>query len=358
MQNPFRPAFGASPLVGAGRQTVISEFDRALSNGPGDPHRSVIISGSRGIAKTVLLTELEECARSQGWIVVRASGREGMTDVLTHSALPEVIEWLAPTDRRKITGVNIAGLGGIRSELTDSDVQPRLIARLRKLLAKLTDSGVLITIDEIQDADPGDLTQIALAMAGLTHGINRLLNLPGATFLRRARHYELGPLPLEDTTTTLIDTAHDAGRSFDVNEARTAAEISQGYPYLVQLVGYLAWEAAKQGLITQEAVESVRKEAIERLGTQVHQPSLRDVPLRQREYLDAMAHIEALEGSPSIATKDVAEFLGRPATSLSDTRAKLIDRDLIVPTEWGHVTFAQPYLGEFLRNQSRPKRIS
>ena len=44
MPNPFRPTFGASPRVWAGREAVIDEFGRALKNGPGDPHRSVIIS--------------------------------------------------------------------------------------------------------------------------------------------------------------------------------------------------------------------------------------------------------------------------------------------------------------------------
>ena len=43
---------------------------------------------------------------------------------------------------------------------------------------------------------------------------------------------------------------------------------------------------------------------------------------------------------------------------MSDTRAKLIERDLIVPAGWGEVSFAQPYLGEYLRNQQRPRRIS
>lgn len=372
MRNPFRPTFGASPRVWAGRQAVIDEFRRALDNGPGDPHRSVIISGSRGIGKTVLLTELEDVARRQGWIVLRASGREAMAQTLTNSVIPETLERLAPEGERALTGITIAGLGGVRSELKEKDTTPRLVARLRELLGTLRGTGVLITIDEVQDADPDELTriavayqdlvrddaEIALAMAGLTQGVNRLLDLPGATFLRRARHYELGPLSLDDATSTLIDTAAHAGRAFDTAAAQAAARITQGYPYLVQLVGYLAWEAQPTGPITLEAVEAVRAEAIERLGTQVHQPSLRDVPPRQREYLEAMAHIESQTGRAQISVKDLEVALERPQTSLSDTRGKLIARDLILPAGWGKVSFAQPYLGEYLRNQNKPRRIS
>ncbi|AWB84230.1 ATP-binding protein [Corynebacterium liangguodongii] len=370
MKNPFRPTFGASPRVWVGRQAVLDEFARALNNGPGDPHRSVVISGSRGIGKTVLLTELEDEARRQGWIVVRASGREGMVEALTDSAIPEAVEAVNPGKERRITGVTIAGLGGVRSELTEPRAAPRLVTRLRELLAAI-DTGVLITIDEVQDATPDDLThiavayqdlvrddaEIALSMAGLTQGVNKLLDLPGATFLRRARHYELGPLSLDDATSTLIDTAEGAGRAFELPAAQAAARITQGYPYLVQLVGYLAWEEAR-GPITLDAVEAVREEAILRLGTQVHQPSLRDVPPRQREYLEAMAHIQSQTGRETISVKDLAVALERPSTGLSDTRSKLIERDLIVSAGWGEVAFAQPYLGDFLRNQNKPRRIS
>ncbi|SER41717.1 ATP-binding protein [Corynebacterium cystitidis] len=65
---------GTSPKIWAGRATVLSEFSTALESGPGHPNRSLTISGSRGIGKTVLLTELEDLARTQGWVVIRASG--------------------------------------------------------------------------------------------------------------------------------------------------------------------------------------------------------------------------------------------------------------------------------------------
>ncbi|WP_115686283.1 ATP-binding protein [Corynebacterium senegalense] len=366
MHNPFRPTFGASPRVWAGREAVLDEFGRALDNGPGDPHRSIIVSGSRGIGKTVLLTELEDIARKRGWIVLRASGREGMADTLTNSTIPEAIHDVNPQPERKVTGVSVAGIGSIRTDINETAPQPRLTTRLRELLGAI-ETGVLVTIDEVQDADPDDLSriavayqdlvrddaEIALAMAGLTRGVNRLLDLPGATFLRRARHYELGPLTLDDATRTLTLTAAEAGTQFTPEAADAAARFTQGYPYLVQLIGYLAWEQAT-GVIDAGAVESVRREAIERLGTQVHQPSLRDVPPRQREYLDAMARL----GGQDVTSADLAETLGRPVTSLSDTRAKLIERDLITPSGWGAVSFAQPYLGEYITSHQGPRRVS
>lgn len=372
-RNPFRPTFGASPKVWAGRTMILEEFTDALHSGPGNPHRSIIVSGSRGIGKTVLLTELEDVARKEGWVVIRASGRQGMAETLTNSTIPEIIESISPTPQRKFTGFNIAGVGGVRGELTDEQpVVPRLVTRLHELLKLLSGTGILITIDEIQDSNPDDLTEIAvayqdlvrddaevaLAMAGLTQGVNKLLNLPGATFLRRARHYELGPLTVEDATVTLADTAREAGRAFTDDAATYASEFTQGYPYLVQLIGYLAWNAAAGEEITRADVAGVSEEAIEILGTQVHQPSLRAVPPRQREYLDAMAQIQGRTGVGQVSATDLTAALQRPTTALSDTRSKLIDRDLIVSAGWGEVEFAQPYLGDYLRREQRPQRVN
>ena len=373
MNNPFRPTFGASPLVWAGRATVLTDFERAILGSAGNPDRSILISGSRGIGKTVLLTELEDIASRHGWIVLRASAREQITESLIQSAIPEAINRLSPPQRRQITGVSVAGIGSVRTEVESHDPAPRLTTQLRELISHLRSTGVLITIDEVQDASPDDLTQVAVAyqdlvrddlpvavaMAGLTHGINTLLDLPGTTFLRRARHYELGPLTLEDANVALADTARDGGRAFD--DSQRAAEFSKGYPYLVQLVGYLSWEAADElGLesIDAHAVSAAIPLTLERLGVQVLQPALRDLPPRQMEYLRAMAEIEDETGLSEISTSALAESLGRPATSLSDIRARLIERDLITSAGWGLIEFAQPYLGQYLLDRGRPQRIS
>ncbi|WP_070462989.1 ATP-binding protein [Corynebacterium sp. HMSC29G08] len=372
MHNPFRPTFGASPRVWAGRDAVLQDFARALQGGPGNPDRSLLISGSRGIGKTVLLTELEDIAIQHGWVVLRASARENIQQVLVESTIPEAIARLENRPKRQVTGFSVAGIGSVSTHITDSQPAQRLVTQLRQLINLLQDTGVLITIDEVQDVDPEDLTQIAIAyqdlvrddlpvavaMAGLTRGINKLLDLPGATFLRRARHYELGPLTLQDAQRAFEETSQEGGIAFAA--ADQAAELSQGYPYLVQLLGFLAWErAAEASLSTIDAnvISLTAPAAVERLGLQVHQPALRDVPPKQLEFLQAMALLEEQNGTPEVPIAHVAELMGTTTTSVSDTRQKLIDRDLITPAGWGLVEFAQPYLGQYLRKQRRPKRV-
>ncbi|WP_327785916.1 ATP-binding protein [Corynebacterium belfantii] len=71
-KNPFRPSFGASPVQLAGREFEISSFNYGLLGGVGAMQRALLVSGTRGVGKTVLLNEFEESARRLGWVVIRA----------------------------------------------------------------------------------------------------------------------------------------------------------------------------------------------------------------------------------------------------------------------------------------------
>ena len=369
MRNPFRPTFGASPYHWAGRTVVMEEFARGLEGYPGDPSRSMVIDGARGIGKTALLTELEDIAKQHGWIVLRATGREDSVRTLVDTTIPTTIAELAPRAGRTVTAVQFSGFR-VDTKLIDVPAPtPTLGTRMRELLGLLQGAGVLITVDEVQDADPANLTDIAvthqdlirddrhvaLVMAGLTHGINRLLDLPGTTFLRRARRFELGPLTDDDARTILHATARDSGRPFDTDAADLAVSIARGYPYLVQLIGYLAWNLAGES-ITRTDVEKVSAEAIRTMGSQVHAPSLKGVPPAQMAYLRAMADL--IGDAADVSSSDVAERIGKKPNEATDTRGKLLDRGLIEAPAWGRLAFTLPYLAEFLRSDSRTTRVS
>lgn len=377
-RNPFRPTFGASPHHWAGRQTILDDFRDGISAGPGDPHRSLIISGARGIGKTVLLTELEDIAAEAGWIVLRATGREDTVDVLVNSTIPEQVQKLNPPATRTLKGVGINAVGRIEFDQVSPDAPaPTLTSRLRGLLRLLTGVGVLITVDEVQDADPDSLSalanayqdlvrddeEVALVMAGLSHGVGQLLDLPGTTFLRRARRYELGPLTADDATATLVETADSGGVPFAPAAVADAVDLARGYPYLVQLVGYLAFRTAVRtgaGSIEAGTIAAISEEAIETMGVQVHHPSLKGLPPAQLNYLQAMSDLafDAGDDAAEISTSEVAAELGKTPNATTDTRGKLLERGLIDASGWGRVVFTLPYMAQFLRGGGRINRIS
>ncbi len=63
MQNPFKPTAGATPPELVGRAGLLDEFEYGLQQGSGAPGLLTIITGSRGIGKTVMLSEAEGIAR-------------------------------------------------------------------------------------------------------------------------------------------------------------------------------------------------------------------------------------------------------------------------------------------------------
>src|SRR5699024_5877500 len=120
--------------------------------------------------------------------------------------------------------------------------------------------------------------------------------------LRRASAYELGPLTADDTVNLLAATADGSGIHFGDAAARRAATASFGFPYLVQLIGALAWRVTKDQVkeeVTQETIDAVLKEAIDTFGSQVHRPALRHVTDLQREFLRSMARLGGEEQSIS-----------------------------------------------------------
>lgn len=368
-RNPFRPTFGVSPQVLAGRDRLLEDFELALAEGPGSPYRAILVSGARGIGKTVLLNELEDVARGQGWVIARAHVGESLIDDLVHATLPRLIADVADeAPRRTVTGASITGIGSISvSAPADDRPAPTLIGRLREAseLLRSRGTGLFITIDEVQSADPAAMKQLAIAYqdlvrddfdiafaaAGLPHGIDQLLQLEGTTFLRRAERLELGPVDRDAAIDALLRTSADGGRPMDADAAADAADISRGYPYLIQLVGSLAWARASLGdgpSITPSDVAAIRERAIDRMGAQVHRPSLSGVPDGEKIVLEAMAGIMAETGEDSAPTGEIAARLGLTPQGLSPRRARLIERELVRAPQFGRLAFALPYFGEYI----------
>lgn len=365
--NPFRPSFGVSPRVLAGRVDLLQDFDVALDEGPGSPLRTLLVSGARGMGKTVVLNELEDIARSRGWLVVRLPEGDRMLEELVDTTVPALLaEHDVTAVRRRLTG------GGVSSVVTVStQVEDRypVTASLAQLLTRLCEvlagheTGLLFTLDEVQAAAPDvvgrfattyqhlvrDDREVAFAAAGLATGVDQLLRQAGTTFLRRAERVHLAALTETEVASAARATVEDAGRRIGDAALGRFVQICHGYPYLLQLVGYHAWRAERGGEeITLDDVDRTLPVVVERMGRLVHAPALGTVPERQRSYLRAMA----ADDGPA-ATSEVARRMGVSMSEQNVYRARLIDRELITPAGHGFVDFALPYLREHLRGQAR-----
>ena len=343
-------------------------YAASLHSFAGNQARTLVISGLRGIGKTALVNELEELARQQGWVTLRAhSTDKDPIATLVESTIPTVIHEQSPPAKHTITGATIAGIGAIQTTVNDDPrPTPTLNSQLRKLAGLLQPhgTGIVISIDEVQHANPDDLAIIATAyqdlirdsidisfiVAGLSHGVDNLLQHPGTTFIRRGVRVELQPLSFDEARDLLITTADESAVTMDPAAAANAANFAQGHPYLVQLIGSLSWAKARSAHATQirdEHIEETKATAINSLGLQVHQPELTYLTQSETRFVEAMAEAMGENNHADIA--DIARILGKPVTSMSDVRSRLLRKEVIDASGRGEVRFRLPYFKEYLR---------
>lgn len=281
-RNPYRPGAGKRPPMLAGRDELIGEvcdeIERISEEGFGD--RPYIIWGLRGIGKTALLTHLVDTAHQHGWLTVSVEARPA------ESLARQVGQKLSTIFRRYRASNDIARnaisralrvLKSFQLKVDPSgaiaisaDVQPEagfadsgnVQLDFQDLLesagetARCLDVGLLIAVDELQDASEEDLKLLNTTLHQLGQEIEPvpilfvgagLPTLPG--ILSRAnsyaerlyRYFEIGALGPDAIRLALEEPAKDQGVTWDEGAVRLVVEASQGYPYFVQQCGSSTW---------------------------------------------------------------------------------------------------------------------
>ncbi|WP_246847026.1 ATP-binding protein [Corynebacterium sp. sy039] len=297
---------------------------------------------------------------------------KNMISDLSETTIPRVMRTLdthPPTRKRHVTGIGFSPLS-ITTQVENTSVEPKpnLLSQLHDLAAMTHKYavGILITVDEIQSAHTEHLQELAVAIqdlnrddaeiaflaAGLPSGIDDLLQMDGTTFLRRAEKIHLSTLQEKVAQELFRDTANQGEKTFEDSALKLAAQNSYGYPYLIQVIGSISWAYAKidnSDVINEDHVRSALPEAINRLGRQVHEPSLHGISQRQWDFLYAMAELCKTTDAP-IALRDIAEKLGTDTTALSRPRQALIHREIISAHSRGYLEFCLPYMVEYLES--------
>lgn len=348
--NPFKPTAGAEPPVLAGREKVIRDFTDGLAEGPGAPGRLMRISGPRGSGKTVLLTELGEIARGEGWLVVDETACNGLADAIASRLAGAAPDANASAD---IDLGFVKAHAGVSTRECGTDLRSAMAAAIARPGRK----GVLVTVDEVQDANRDDMAQIAhavqhmiregrdvaFAFAGLTTGVADFVNGQAMTFLRRAKAEQLDAIPDDEVAAALSKPFADTGMDLSGEALEAAARAADGYAYLVQLVGYNVWKAARRHFpetpaVSVKDVDDGIDMALADYDEAVIEPALSMLSERAMRYLVEMAKQDG-----DAATGAIAKSIGVPPTSLSSARRTLIARQVIEPAgRRGYVRFAVP----------------
>jgi AAA ATPase domain len=378
-RNPYRPGAGAPPPILTGREREIQAIEvlvGRLSRGMGE--RSVVFTGLRGVGKTALLGVAEKSAEDAGWVAQSVEARPGRD--FREAVADRAWAVLRRLENKGVVRERLARVGALiqRVGMRDPDtglelslelgqreravdLETDLVDLFRALAeaAEAAGTGVLLLLDELQQAKPEalealcaamhDLSKRELPLAIVAAGLPslRLLLLESKTYAERLFTYrELGPLSTEAAVTALTEPARAAEDGLDFTPAAldALAEACAGYPYFIQVYGHAAWNVAEPPSIDgREAAEAIRVGRRE-LDADLYAGRWERSSERARRYMRAMAE----RGDTTVSSGNVAAALGGHGAA-SVVRERLIDEGLIYSPERGEVAFTVPGFADFIR---------
>ncbi|MBB5913874.1 hypothetical protein BJY24_002741 [Nocardia transvalensis] len=389
VRNPYAPGAGQRPPELAGRARQLDAFDVVLERvSRARPERSVMLTGLRGVGKTVLLNQLRSAARSRDWGTGKLEARPdqelrrplasalhmAVRQVAVAHRNPEMVDdflgilkafALRATAEKGMRerwqpGIDVPAVTG---RADSGDIEIDLVELLMEAgqLAQESGVGIAIFIDEMQDLGAADISAICGAChelsqeaaplivvgAGLPH-LPAVLSASKSYSERLFSYHRIDRLDREAADLALIAPAEREQVKFTEAALDTLYRKADGYPYFVQAYGKATWDVAAQSPIGAEDVELAAPAAEEELAVGFFGSRYERATPAEREYMRAMADLSGDDGP--VATALVAKELGRKPASLSPARDGLIKKGLIYSAERGTIGFTVPHFGRYLRS--------
>lgn len=383
IRNPFSPGAGSPPPELAGRDSTLEQarvlFGRIRAR---RPEKSLLMTGLRGVGKTVLLNEMERIALGEGYRTILVEAHESKS--LAVLLVPHLRRLLYDLDRiagagdkvRRGIAVLRSFIGGIRVTLGDVefglDIEPErgaadsgdLEIDLPNLFVAVAEAAeergtaVAILIDEIQYFSQLELSALIMAMHKMQQrqlplvlvgaGLPILPGLAGESKSYAERLFsfpDIGPLPEPDAVKALKDPIEDAGEMIEPSALQEIYRLTQGYPYFLQEWGYQAWNHATASPISLQDVRETTDLVTRRLDENFFRVRFDRLTPREKQYLRAMAEL----GPGLHRTADIADTMGVKITTLGPVRASLIKKGMVYSPSHGDMAFTVPLFDEFMR---------
>ncbi|MSU51363.1 MAG: ATP-binding protein [Opitutus sp.] len=382
IKNPFSPGAGSPPPELVGRDPILEQARILLGRvRQKRSEKSMLLTGLRGVGKTVLLNEIERLAKAADYRTISIEAHE--TKPLGPLIASHLRALLYELDRLAGSGDKVKrGLRVLRSfigalEVTVGEVTlgldidpekgsadsgdleidlPNLFVAVGEA-AEERKCAVALFIDELQYFDRKELGSLIMAMHKVQQrqlpllllgaGLPILPGLAGESKSYAERLFSfpnIGALSKADTAQALQEPAQAAGVAFEVRALQEVFRLTKGYPYFLQEWGYQSWNLATHSPIALAVVKHATRSVIPRLDQNFFRVRFDRLTPGEKNFLRAMAEL----GSGAQRTGVIAETLGVKVTSLGPVRAKLIAKGMIYSPAHGDMAFTVPLFEEFM----------
>ena len=381
--NPYAPGAGTQPPELAGRSALLEDAAVALDRIRGGlPAKSLLLTGLRGVGKTVLMNRIALDTESRGFVTVQLEAPEDrpLPDLLAAPLRATLIGM----DRRAAAGAAakraLQALGGFvramkvsyyglevgvelgaEPGLADSGVLEQDLADLLCAAgdaARAQNTALVLFVDELHHVEERQLgaliaalhraAQRALPVTLLGAGLPQLVARSGAgkSYAERLFSFaEIGPLSADAAATALEAPAELLGVTYDRDAIDAIARHTQRYPYFLQEWGKNCWDCADGSPITAQDAQAATTQAVAELDAGFFRVRFDRLAPSEKRYLRAMA---ALGGGPH-RSGAVARMLDKPVRSVAPIRAKLIAKGMIHSPAHGDTAFTVPLFDGYLK---------
>ena len=379
--NPYSPGSGRRPPELVGRTGELEAFDTVVARSRHQlSSRGMVLTGLRGVGKTVLLNEMARHAARDGWLTVAVEARREPTGAIAvrrmlarelvsaaRALRPPTLSTRMRTAFSTISSFNASvGATGVslgvdvqpgRADSGDTEID--LIELVEDVSAAVAEEGrgFGLFIDEMQDLDADTMAGLLAAQhlagqrdlpfyvigAGLPN-LPRVLTDIRSYAERLFDYRPIGKLAREDAASALVEPAERYGARFTDEALGILLDAADGYPYFIQEYGQAIWSLSPTAVFGEDDALAAVRFGLEHLDGGFFRARWERATPAERRFLRAMA---ADDDTPS-QTADVARRLGLRITSLGPSRANLMAKGLVYAPEHGLVAYTVPGMASYV----------
>jgi AAA ATPase domain len=348
----------------------------------GNPAKSVLMVGLRGVGKTVLLDQMRKDSDLCGTYTVRVEAPEGRSlPAMLAPQLRQVLLRVSRIDAAKnVAQRGLRALAGFVKALKVSyqdievgldfepepgladngDLEGDLASLLEQvgLAARSAATTIVIFIDELQYVKDQQLAALISALHRCAQsnlpvtvvgaGLPQLRGMTGNAKSYAERLFDfpmIGPLAEPEAAQAIVKPAKNEGVDFTPDAVAEIISRTRGYPYFLQEWGKHSWDVAAQSPITIQDVTGASVQAIAALDESFFRVRFDRLTPTEKTYLRNMAEL----GAGPHRSGDIAEQMGREVTSLGPIRSSLISKGMIWSPTHGDTAFTVPLFDEFMK---------
>ncbi len=383
VSNPYSPGAGSPPPELAGRDGLREQVRVAIARiQRGNPAKSILLVGLRGVGKTVLLEKMRLDAEKTGMHTLRIEAPENrsLPALLAPQLRLALLRLSRIENAKEIAQRALRALSGFAKALkvkyndieVGFDVPPELgladngdlegdLAVLLEQVghaAQNANTAVILFIDELQYLKEDQFAALISALHRCAQGtlpvtlvgagLPQLLALAGNAKSYAERLFDfpmIGPLSDAEAELAIVKPARNEGIDFTREAVAKILSETRGYPYFLQEWGKHSWAVAAQSPITLPDVEAASIQAIAALDVSFFRVRFDRLTPKEKRYLRAMAEL----GAGPHRSGDIAVMRGKKVNAFGPLRKSLIAKGMIWSPSYGDTAFTVPLFDEFMK---------